>query len=66
QRSVLQFLYHNYSAYCKLNKKTIPDDFEMKSFVKSILDSKNMSDKRTKSLEIEDILQLLLSFNEKG
>jgi len=66
QRTNIQFIEHNYRSYCSLNEKVLPEDFNMKSLVQSVVEECGFSSKRVKDMNIEDFLKLLLAFNEKG
>jgi 18S rRNA (adenine1779-N6/adenine1780-N6)-dimethyltransferase len=64
---VLDTLRKNYVIHCSLNNIAVNEaELDMKSLVDQILNETDMTDRRSRTLEIEDFLQLLCAFNSKG
>ncbi|XP_059476539.1 probable dimethyladenosine transferase [Neocloeon triangulifer] len=66
QSSVLDTLNKNYLTYCSHNDKEVPKDFDMKQKIEDILKSSGFSEKRARTMDIDDFMQLLLAFNKEG
>lgn len=66
QSSVLHMLKKNYitMAALKKNATPVPEDFDIKGLVADCLGK--YAEKRARQLDIDDFLQLLLSFTSKG
>ena len=56
----------NYKVHCSLNDEMVPEDFNMKSIVDEVLDKIKFREKRARTMDIDDFMQLLVAFNEKG
>ncbi len=53
---MLNLLEKNYRIHCSLNNKVLPDSFEMKQKVEEILSKNGFSEKRARSMDIDDFL----------
>lgn len=65
-KSVMDMLENNYKTWAATNDVIVPDDFNIKSYVLSILESTGFSETRAAKMDIDDFLKLLYAFNEKG
>ncbi|XP_022913605.1 probable dimethyladenosine transferase [Onthophagus taurus] len=65
QTSVVLTLEKNYKLYCSLHNKTVPEDLSIKEKVEEILKSINANEKRARTMDIDDFIQLLLAFNKE-
>lgn len=64
---VLKSLTDNYLVFCKIkNIEVDKQSLDMKSMIDEILTEKNMADRRSRTMEIDDFLQLMCAFNQKG
>lgn len=54
-------LFNNLSHF-----QAIPDDFNIKAKVEQILNEKNASAARARSMDIDDFMNLLYAFNAEG
>lgn len=64
---VLQTLRHNYLVYCKIKKVEVDEEsLDIKSMIDEILTERKMADCRSRTMEIDDFLQLMCAFNQKG
>lgn len=64
---VIENLRKNYLIHCSLNNIDVNEkDLDVKALVDEILKEKDMQDRRSRSMEIDDFLQLLCAFNAKG
>lgn len=66
QTAVLMMLEQNYKTHCSLINKPLPEDFDIKSLVESILTKEEFDTKRARHLDIDDIMKLLHAFNVEG
>jgi len=66
QTAVLLTLKNNYKIHCSLNDEMVSDDFDVKSLVDEVLDGINFREKRARTMDIDDFMKLLASFNAKG
>ncbi|KAF4522196.1 hypothetical protein B566_EDAN007346 [Ephemera danica] len=66
QNAILATLIKNYRVYCSQNNIQIPEDFDMKHKVDEILQQENFADKRARTMDIDDFMKLLHSFNSSG
>ncbi|CAF0739635.1 unnamed protein product [Brachionus calyciflorus] len=64
--NVLNLLEKNFKIHCSLNNKPIPDSFDMKTKIEEILSKNNFAEKRARTMDIDDFLQLLHDFNSEG
>jgi len=66
QTAVLLTLKNNYKIHCSLNDEVVSDDFDVKSLVDEVLDGINFREKRARTMDIDDFMKLLASFNARG
>ncbi|CAG0919161.1 unnamed protein product [Notodromas monacha] len=66
QTTVLQVLEKNYRTHCSQTNKKIPDSFNMREMLDSILSEIEFDKKRARSMDIDDFLTLLHAFNKEG
>ncbi|KAI2799116.1 hypothetical protein RDWZM_004382 [Blomia tropicalis] len=64
--SISEMLKNNYKVHCSLNNVQIEKDFNIKDKIEEVLTENNYGNKRARSLDIDDFLLLLCSFNKKG
>ncbi|XP_011309725.1 probable dimethyladenosine transferase [Fopius arisanus] len=64
--TVLEMLEKNYKLHCSLNNKAIPEDFDIKALVIESLESAKMTEKRARTMDMDDFIKLLHSFNSSG
>ncbi|XP_014297392.1 probable dimethyladenosine transferase [Microplitis demolitor] len=62
---VILLLTDNYKTHCSLENKKIPENFEMKELIKTVLNP-GMGKKRARELDIDDFIELLYAFNKVG
>lgn len=66
QTGVLVLLETNYKVHCSIQNEMLPADFSMKDKVEGILSQGEFMDKRARSMDTDDFLQLLHLFNSNG
>lgn len=67
QSNILELLKKNYLVHCSLNNITVKEDeLDIKEMVENILKEKDFTDRRARTMDIDDFLQLLCLFNAKG
>ncbi|XP_071454942.1 probable dimethyladenosine transferase [Hetaerina americana] len=66
QTAVMMMLERNYRVHCSLTNKVIPENFDIKVLVDSILVKEGFETKRARHLDIDDIMKLLHGFNLEG
>uniref|UniRef100_A0A8C5P228 rRNA adenine N(6)-methyltransferase n=1 Tax=Jaculus jaculus TaxID=51337 RepID=A0A8C5P228_JACJA len=64
--AVQQLLEKNYRIHCSMNNTTVPEDFSIAEKIQQILTSTGFSDKRARSMDIDDFIRLLHGFNAEG
>jgi len=64
--STIKLLEENYRTYCSLNKIEVPADLSLKEKLMEILEKNEFSDKRSRTLDIDDFLKLLNAFNQEN
>lgn len=64
--NVLALLEKNYRVHCSVNNISIDDKFDIKKKVDDILTTGGFKDKRARTMDIDDFLKLLHSFNAEG
>eukprot|EP00071_Canis_lupus_P002300 XP_003433815.1 probable dimethyladenosine transferase [Canis lupus familiaris] len=64
--AVQQLLEKNYRIHCSLHNIIIPEDFSIADKIQQILTSTGFSDKRARSMDIDDFIRLLHGFNAEG
>jgi len=62
--SAIRTLSDNYKTFCSREGILVSDDVNIKETVLKVLRDKKMDDKRARSMEIEDFMQLLVAFNK--
>ena len=63
---ISDLLEKNYKTFCATKNQTVPEDLNFKQFVEGILVDVKLADKRARTLDLDDFLNLLLAFNSKG
>lgn len=63
---VMEMLEKNYKSYCSLKNIVLPGDFIMKEMVMNILQENDYTDKRARTMDMDDFLGLLKCLNEAG
>lgn len=53
---MLNLLEKNYRIHCSLNNKSLPDSFDMKQKVGEILNKNGFTEKRARTMDIDDFL----------
>ncbi|XP_017884874.1 probable dimethyladenosine transferase [Ceratina calcarata] len=66
QTTVLTMLEKNYKLHCSLNNKEIPENFDIKQMINTILQEADAENKRARTMDIDDFISLLHAFNEQG
>lgn len=67
QSYAVDLLTKNYLVHCSLNNIPVDQEkLDMKSMIDDVLKDKNMSDRRSRTMDIDDFLSLLCAFNSKG
>lgn len=66
QTAVIAALEKNYRIHCSLNNIDIPDSFDMKQKIENILQNSNSELKRARTMDIDDFMMLLHTFNVEG
>ncbi|XP_039249754.1 putative dimethyladenosine transferase [Styela clava] len=64
--SVLEMLEKNYRIHCSLTNETLPEDFSLKDMINELLQKNGFSDKRARTMDMDDFLALLHLFNSNG
>ena len=65
-KSVQELLTKNYSIFCSLQNKPVPEDFDIKAVIEKILMDVEMLDTRSRTMSNDQILKLLAGFNKEG
>ncbi|XP_075259231.1 putative dimethyladenosine transferase [Convolutriloba macropyga] len=63
---IADMLEKNYKTYCATQNKTVDDSLNFKQYIEDILVECKLADKRARTLDLDDFLNLLLAFNSKG
>jgi len=63
---IIDMLEKNYKTYCATQELKVPEDMDFKKYVEDILIECKLADKRARTLDLDDFLNLLLAFNSKG
>uniref|UniRef100_A0A8C5TFX0 rRNA adenine N(6)-methyltransferase n=1 Tax=Malurus cyaneus samueli TaxID=2593467 RepID=A0A8C5TFX0_9PASS len=64
--AVEQLLDHNYRIHCSLHNTEIPDNFKIAEKIQTVLKDTGYSEKRARSMDIDDFIRLLHGFNSEG
>ncbi|XP_034180583.1 putative dimethyladenosine transferase [Osmia lignaria lignaria] len=66
QTTVLTMLEKNYKLHCSLNNKPVPEGFDIKELVSTILQKVGAENKRARTMDIDDFISILHAFNTEG
>nr|ATI09789.1 dimethyladenosine transferase [Aphidius gifuensis] len=66
QTTVMTMLEKNYKLHCSLRNIPVPDNFNIKDLVNKILDEADAATKRARTMDMDDFMSLLHSFNSNG
>ncbi|KAM5193194.1 dimethyladenosine transferase [Mantella aurantiaca] len=64
--AVQELLEKNYRIHCSLHNVEIPEDFSIAERIDKILADAGFSEKRARSMDIDDFIRLLHGFNAEG
>lgn len=64
--AVEQLLDHNYRIHCSLHNTEIPENFKIAEKIQMVLKNTGYSEKRARSMDIDDFIRLLHGFNTEG
>ncbi|KAM9167815.1 dimethyladenosine transferase [Mergus octosetaceus] len=64
--AVEQLLDHNYRIHCSLHNREIPENFKIAEKIQTVLKDTGFSEKRARSMDIDDFIRLLHGFNSEG
>lgn len=64
--AVEQLLDHNYRIHCSLHNAEIPENFKISEKIQTVLKDTGYSEKRARSMDIDDFIRLLHGFNSEG
>ncbi|KAF0303221.1 putative dimethyladenosine transferase [Amphibalanus amphitrite] len=64
--TVTQMLEKNYTTWCSVNNKPVPEGFDVKQAVEQILTNGGFMEKRARHMDMDDFLGLLQAFNAEG
>merc|ERR1711892_644866 len=56
----------NYKVQCSVAGRPVPDGFDIKSLIETVLDSIGFKEKRARVMDIDDFMKLLHTFNSHG
>jgi len=62
----LELLEKNYRTHCSINNIPIVEDFNIKTKITELVEKSGFDQKRARTMDIDDFLLLLKSFNEEG
>lgn len=65
-KAVIEMLEKNYKIHCSMNDIMVDADFSMKDKVNDILSNNDFGKKRARTMDIDDFLVLLNTFNTNG
>ena len=66
QTGVLLLMEKNYKVHCSKNNTPVGEDFNIKTKVDEVLSSIDFKEKRARTMDIDDFMKLLHSFNSHG
>jgi len=66
QKGVVALLEKNYRVVCQLRNEPLDASFDMKEKISHLLTSNGFAIRRSRTMEIDDFLTLLLVFNKEG
>uniref|UniRef100_A0A3Q3QKR8 rRNA adenine N(6)-methyltransferase n=1 Tax=Monopterus albus TaxID=43700 RepID=A0A3Q3QKR8_MONAL len=64
--AVEQLLEKNYKIHCSVHNVEVPADFSISKKIESVLQEADFSEKRARSMDIDDFMVLLHAFNSAG
>ncbi|XP_053557298.1 probable dimethyladenosine transferase isoform X1 [Bombina bombina] len=64
--AVQELLEKNYRIHCSLHNTTIPENFSIGEKIEKILGDTGFSEKRARTMDIDDFIRLLHGFNSEG
>ncbi|KAG7243982.1 hypothetical protein INR49_006140 [Caranx melampygus] len=64
--AVEQLLEKNYRIHCSVHNVEVPPDFSISKKIESVLQEADFSEKRARSMDIDDFMVLLHAFNSAG
>ncbi|XP_043222912.1 probable dimethyladenosine transferase isoform X1 [Amphibalanus amphitrite] len=64
--TVTQMLEKNFTTWCSVNNKPVPEGFDVKQAVEQILTNGGFMEKRARHMDMDDFLGLLQAFNAEG
>merc|ERR1719178_336494 len=64
QTSALLLMEKNYKVHCSKSNTLVPDDFNIKTLVDEVLTSIEFKEKRARTMDIDDFMNLLHAFNK--
>ena len=64
--NISDMLKHNYEVHCSVNNVPIEKDFNIREKIDQVLQESGYDNKRARTMDIDDFLQLLCTFNKKG
>ncbi|XP_040196383.1 probable dimethyladenosine transferase [Rana temporaria] len=64
--AVQELLEKNYRIHCSLHNVAIPEDFSISEKIEKILADTGFSEKRARTMDIDDFIRLLHGFNAEG
>jgi len=65
-KPVMEMIEQNYRTQCSMNDTMVDADFNIKEKVQKLLEENDFSQKRARTMDIDDFLQLLNVFNSNG
>merc|ERR1712142_373372 len=65
-KAVVDLLEKNYRIHCSMNEVLIEDGFDMKTKILEVLSENDFDKKRARTMDIDDFLLLLDTFNKNG
>lgn len=66
QTSVMEALHLNHRRHCSMNNQEVEPDFNIQAKVIGILERLECHQKRARTMDIDDFMNLLLGFNSEG
>ena len=66
QNKIAEMLEKNYRTYCSTQQMQVPENFQIKQHLESILEETKLADKRARAMDLDDFLNLMLAFNQRG
>nr|XP_048707614.1 probable dimethyladenosine transferase isoform X1 [Caretta caretta] len=64
--AVQQLLDQNYRIHCSIHNIEIPEDFKIAEKIQMVLKNTGFSEKRARSMDIDDFIRVLHGFNSEG